>query len=499
MNRRIIVNKVPGEKRIAVIEDSKLVEFSITRNSSSNCLGNIYRGTVKRVIPGMQSAFIDFGGERTGFIYIRDVKSNISYEEFQKNVEDDDQSNAPPSEDITTYIKDGQKILVQVIKEPIGQKGARLTTHISIPGRFAVLMPTIEHVGISKKIRDPEKRDALRKLGKKVTSKGYGIILRTMAENASVDIIEKDIVWLIKKWKDIEASFKKGKGDYLLSGEHSSLIETIKNTHTELLEEIIVDDKEDFNMVKEYLSTFIPEKKHILKLHTLPYPVFDYYSIESEIDTTLKKKIWLKSGGFLYIEQTEALTVIDVNTGKFLGKASLEKTVLKTNIEAADEIAYHIRLRNLAGIIIIDFIDMRNSQSRKKVIKYLENQLEKDPAKTSVYYFTKLGLIQITRKRTSESNITTLTENCTYCSGNGIIKSAETVSFDIIREIQRQNRLYNVKQMRVEAHPDIIFILQHQLKKEISETEKSLKVSVELTGNTHFHREHFIVKDILKH
>lgn len=498
MNRQIIVNQVPGEKRIAIIEDKKLVEFSIIRTGTNNCLGNIYRGIVKRVMPGMQSAFIEFGAERTGFIYVKDLKKNISYEEFKNAIEDDQENGNGPAteENITDYLKEGQSLIVQVVKEPIGKKGARLTAHVSIPGRFAVLMPTIIHFGISKKISDPAKRDELAKLGKKVVDKGFGIILRTMAEQTSVDIVEKEIVALIKKWQEIEAANKKGKGEALLTDANDPLIEIIKNTYSENLVDIVTDTADDYKAALAYISAYIPEKKDIVRMYEMPYAIFDYYSIEVDIEKTLKKKIWLKSGGFLYVEQTEALTVIDVNTGKFLGRESLEETVLKTNMEAVGEIAYHIRLRNLAGIIIVDFIDMKNYQNRLKIIRELEAALESDPAKTSVYHFTKLGLIQITRKRTSESNISMLTETCPYCSGNGIVKSRETVSFEIIREMQRQNTLYGIKRLKVEAHPDVIFCLEQKNSEETKALIKQSKLTVDFAGNSLFHREQFVVTEM---
>ncbi len=496
MQRQIIVNKVPGEKRIALLENSKLVEFSIVRDNENYYLNSIYKGKVKRVIKGMESAFVDFGGERTGFIYVRDLKKNISYEEYQKNIEDNgDSDETEDSETIVEYVKEGEDILVQVIKEPIGSKGARLTSHITLSGRFAVLMPSIAHVGVSKKIDDREKRDSLRELGRKVLEKGYGIILRTMAATAEIKTVEKEIVALIKQWHEIEASFKKEKSEKLIYQAHSPLLETIKNTYTEDLAEIVVDNTDDYNTVRNYLKNFVPEKADAVKLHELAYPIFDYFSIEADIEKCLKKKVWMRSGGFLYIEQTEALTVIDVNTGKFLGKDNLEKTVLKTNIEAVEEICFHIRLRNLAGIIIVDFIDMKHRGSRQKVVEALEKELLKDPAKTSVYHFTRLGLIQITRKRTTESNIQILTRNCPYCSGNGKIKSRETTCFEIMRDIQRQAKLYNKKRITVEAHTEIVNCLEIEMKSELETLSRELKTVVTLKSNKDFHLEKFTVSD----
>ncbi len=496
MKRQIIANRIPGERRIATLEEKKLVEFSVERDSDNRYLGNIYWGTVRRVIPGMQSAFVEFGAERTGFIYVKDLKKDISYEEYQKNIEgedDGDEEGEQPAgrASITDYIKDGQSILVQVVKEPIGSKGARLTTHVSLPGRFCVLMPTITHTGISRKIQDPKKRSKLRNLGKKVNEKGYGIILRTMAASVDAEIVEREIVSLIKEWDRILTKFKKEKSERLIYEASSPLIESIKNTYSEDLDSIVVDNREDYNSVKDYIDSYLPEKRGILKIYELPYPVFDYYSIEADMEKCFRKKVWMKSGGFLYIEQTEALTVIDVNTGKFLGRENLEKTVLKTNIEAAQEIAYHIRLRNVAGIIIVDFIDMKHRHSRNKVVKILEDALNLDPAKTSVYHFTRLGLVQITRKRTSESNLQIMTQTCPYCSGNGTIKSKETICFDIMRELQRQARLYDNRILKVEAHPEIIFALKNQLEREMKSLSRELKLILNHVENRELHRERY--------
>jgi len=494
MNRQIIVNRVPGEQRIAVLENKKSTEFAICRDTDNNYLDNIYRGIVRRVIPGMQSAFVEFGGEKSGFIHIKDIKKDISYEEYTKHISgDSSDQKEDQKESIRDYIKDGSAIIVQVVKEQIGSKGAKLTSHVSISGRFAVLMPTIRHIGISKKITDREQRAKLKEIGKKVKDKGFGVILRTMAASATPELLEKELVELITKWQSIEGKFKKEKGAKLLNAAPTHLIELIKNTYSKDIAEIVVDSKRDYNAVKDYLNSFIPEKKEMLTLHELPYPIFDYYNIEPDIEMTLKRKIWMRSGGFLYIEQTEALTVIDVNTGKFLGKDSLEKTVFKTNLEAIEEIAYHIRLRNLAGIIVVDFIDMKSHGNRQKLLTALEESLKSDPAKTSYYNFTRLGLVQITRKRTSESNTVLLTETCPHCRGTGQVKSKDTIAFSIFREIQRNVKLYNNNSLEVMAHPELIFQMKHQLSKEVSELEKELKISLTFTENTFPNQEHFDV------
>ena len=501
MNRQIIVNSIQGEKRVAILEEKKLVELNIMRSDTGRCLGNIYSGIVRRVLPGMQAAFVEFGGARTGFIYINDLRTDITYEEFQKTVQNEEhEENGDNSSkrndfrnDITKYVKEGEKVLVQVVKEPIGQKGARLTTHISVPGRFCVLLPTISHIGISRKINDNEKRGELKELGLKVQKKGYGIILRTLAAESDIKTVEKEAVSLIKKWGDIQNNFKKEKGSALVYDSLDPITEIIQNTSISDLKEVVVDSREDEKNVRSYLKFYNENPDDLVKFYDLPYPIFDYYSIEAEITSVLKKKIWLKSGGFLIVEQTEALTVIDVNTGKFVGKGNLESTVLKTNLEAAEEIAYHLRLRNIAGIIVVDFIDMRNQGNKKKVISELEKLLEKDPAKCSVFYFTRLGLIQITRKRTTESNISSMTEPCPYCNGNGIIKSRDTIVFQIFRDIQREVRLYGSRWIKIKAHPDAAFALEHKHSEEFDELKKELKVIVDVQTDNTFHREHYIV------
>lgn len=495
MRRQILVNTIPGEKRLAVLENDRLVEFSIQRDHDHRCLGNVYRGTVKRIVPGMQSAFVEFGHDRTGFIYLRDLRQDISYEEFEKNLNDDEENGdtAAAAPSVPEYVREGEPIIVQVVKEPIGQKGARLTTHVTLPGRFAVLMPTIRHTGVSKKITDPEVRQDMHDLARKTSEKGYGVIIRTMAGSAPRQIVEREITQLIKKWRAIQTNFKRTKTDGLIVEAVSPLIEAIKNTYTDDLDRVVCDSVEDHEEARAYIADFIPEKHSAVQRHDLPYPIFEYYSVEADIERTLGRKLWLKSGGFIYIEQTEALTVVDVNTGKFLGHGSLEQTVLRTNLEAADEIAYQLRLRNIAGIIVVDFIDMRHHANRQKVIRALEAALERDPAKNSVYQFTKLGLIQITRKRTSESALATLTEPCPYCAGTANILSRESVCFKIIRELVRQNRLYQTRRFHVEAHPDVVFALQQTFADEFAKVQKTHRLMVEIRSDGSLHREHFVV------
>ena len=360
MNRQIIVNNTYGEKRIAILEDRKLVELHVMHSEEGNCLSNIYSGIIRRVLPGMQSAFVEFGGTRTGFIHANDLKLNITYEEYQKNIESDDdeieesdeQTSETPSEprkrtDITEYAKEGNRILVQVVKEPIGQKGAKLTTHISLAGRYCVLLPTITHIGVSRRINDREKREELKEFGQKVLKKGYGIILRTLAAETDLKTIEKEVVFLIKKWLSIQNTFQKGKGTALIEQALDPMLDLVQNTAMDELSEIVVDNKNDEKAVRDYFDFYGENPDDKVKFYDMPYPIFDYYSIEPEVTKLVKKKIWLKSGGFLIIEQTEALTVIDVNTGKFVGKGDLESTVVASR--CANVVAGAGSVRSSAG------------------------------------------------------------------------------------------------------------------------------------------------------
>ena len=309
MNRQIIVNNTYGEKRIALIEDRKLVEIHVIHSEEGNCLSNIYSGIIRRVLPGMQSAFVEFGGTRTGFIHANDLRRDITYEEYQKTMEgddsdDDEQENQSADtqntnrrfSDITQYAKDGDRILVQVVKEPIGQKGAKLTTHISLAGRYCVLLPTIPHIGVSRKISDREKRDELKEFGLKVQKKGYGIILRTLAAETDIKTIEKEVVFLIKKWISIQNTFQKGKGTALIEPALDPMLEFVQNTGMDELSEIVVDNKNDEKTVRDYFAFYGENPDDKVKFYDLPYPIFDYYSIEPEVTKLVKKKIWLKSG-----------------------------------------------------------------------------------------------------------------------------------------------------------------------------------------------------------
>ncbi len=482
----VISNKIPGEQRIALLEGNMLHEISIIDDADGHMLGNIYCGIIKRTLPGMDAAFVDFGGNRSGFLYIKDLPESICCK--VKNNEE--------KPDISKLLNGGQKVMVQVEKEPIGEKGARLSCNISIPGRYAVLMPLSPgSTGVSKKIENPQKRTALKNLGVKICGKKYGIIFRTLSENENEKTLEKEIRLLIKKWKNIETEYKSRKSPCLLLKNDGPLIRILSDIPGHEIEKIIVDSQEDFERTALYVKKYMPGRKELLLHYDKPYPVFDYYGVEQEISKITEKKIWLKNGGFLYIEQTEALTVIDVNTGKYLGKNSFEQTAFQTNMAAVEEICYHIRLRDIGGIIVIDFIDLKEHEDRSKIISHLKNTLKKDKAKSSVYHFTKLGLIQITRKRTSESNIRRMTEVCPYCNGKGNIKSKEIICSEIFREIKRTVMINNSFKISVKAHPDIILSLKNEKIGPLKVIEEDLNIDIILEADSAFHMEHFAVND----
>lgn len=482
----VISNKIPGEQRIALLEGNILQEISIIDDADGHMLGNIYCGIIKRTLSGMDAAFIDFGGNRSGFLYIKDLPEPIC-EKFKNNGK---------KPDISKILTGGQKIMVQVEKEPIGEKGARLTCNISIPGRYAVLMPLNPgSTGVSKKIENSQKRAALKNLGTKICKKNYGIIFRTLSENENEKTLEKEINLLIKKWKNIETEYKNKKNPSLLLQNDGPLIRILSDIPGHEIEKIIVDNSKDFEKTSNYVKKYMPRRKNLLLYYDKPYPIFDYYGVEQEISKITEKKIWLKNGGFLYLEQTEALTVIDVNTGKYLGKDSFEQTAFQTNMAAVDEICYHIRLRDIGGIIVIDFIDLKEPKDRDKIISHLKNTLKKDKAKSSVYYFTKLGLIQITRKRTSESNIRRMTEVCPYCNGRGNIKSKEIICSEIFREIKRTVLINNSFKILVKAHPDIILSLRNEKLRPLKAIETELDIDIKLEADSAFHMEHFAIND----
>jgi ribonuclease G len=481
-DKQLIISTNSLETRIALLEKERVAELFIERQSERGMVGNVYLGNVMRVLPGMQSAFINIGADRTAFLYGGDVIDPEVLKEARQ-LSDSDNSNTEfavhdNAIDLTTedlrdrnlksrrpiekLIREGQEILVQVAKEPLGSKGARVTTFISIPGRYLVLMPDFTHIGISRRIEDPVERQRLTDLVKQFKPDNVGVIVRTAALGLSDLVLQKDLKFLLKVWKLVDAKRKRSSAPSLIYRDLSLILKTTRDLYSEDIDRIVIDNAEACEELRRFLMATIPGAHKKLYLYEEKTPIFDVYGIEMDIGKALSSRIELPSGGYLIIDQTEALTSFDVNTGKFVGLASARDTILRTNLEAVKKIVSQLRTRNIGGIIVIDFIDMEKPEDREKVFNTLQEELKADKARTNVLRISELGLVQMTRKRTSESLERTLMEPCPYCEGRGRIRSTATEAFDLLREIKRHTIQTGDKKIVVRVRDDIKAYIDHE-------------------------------------
>jgi ribonuclease G len=489
-DKQLIINTTSLETRIALLERDRVAELFIERQSERGIVGNVYLGVVMRVLPGMQSAFINIGADRTAFLYGGDVIDPEALRETHVSEDittDPGEPHSAPTKklaspsvalDLTTedlkdrnlksrrpiekLIKEGQEILVQVAKEPLGSKGARVTTFISIPGRYLVLMPDFTHIGISRRIEDPAERLRLSNLVKEFKPDNVGVIVRTAALGVSDLILQKDLKYLLKVWRLVDAKRKRSSPPSLIYRDLSLILKTTRDLYSEDIDRIVIDDSQTCEELRRFLMATIPGAHKKLYLYDEKTPIFDVYGIEMDIGRALSSRIELPSGGYLIIDQTEALTSFDVNTGKFVGHASARDTILKTNLESVQKIVAQLRTRNIGGIIVIDFIDMEKIEDREKVFNALQEELKADKARTNVLKISELGLVQMTRKRTSESLERTLMEPCPYCEGRGRIRSTATESYDLLREIRRHTIQTGDRKITVRVRDDIKSYLEHE-------------------------------------
>ena len=464
--KQIIINSDEGEVRAAVLNDGSLTDLFIERTLHPRYAGNIYKGRVENVLPGMQAAFVNVGLEKNVFLYVDDVISSKDGEKKKKvkneeilTSEIEDVIIPKKQKLIKDVVKAGQEILVQITKDPIGTKGARVITEITLPGRFVVLMPNVDYVGISRRIEDEEERDRLKKIAQTAKPKKMGVIVRTVAQGCPEFEIAADIQFLVKLWKKLQAKMKRAKAACLLHHDYDLVYRIVRDYMSAEVDEIIVDKKETFNKLTELMSLMSTDVSNRVKMQSGDWNIFEEYGIEDEISKALRRKVWLNSGGYLVIDCTEALTVIDVNTGKFIGSTCLSDTVLKTNLEAAKEIARQLRIRNVGGIIIVDFIDMDEESHRKQVIKQLEEATQSDKTKTTVLGFTQLGLVEMTRKKVQQGLSEIMTRSCHVCEGNGRIVSEESLAYKAIREIKRHAMHVDQPAILIEMHPNVAAML----------------------------------------
>jgi len=497
MTKELVINTTVQETRVALIESGHIAELYIERRRERGIVGNIYKGRVIRVLPGMQAAFVDIGLEKAAFLYVADVLAEMeAVEQFieggsqhvDPRGESDEPVPLPPIEDL---LQEGQELLVQIAKEPLGTKGARITSHISLPGRHLVYMPTVDHIGISRRIEIEEEKERLRELVEEIRPPGTGFIVRTAAEGKNGDELRSDMEFLVGLWEDIQKRVENHGAPCLIHSDLDVTSKVLRDILTEDVERIVVDNRDEYNKIVHFLSTFMPNLSYAIDMYEDDEPIFDAFGLEVEISRALGRKVWLKSGGYIIIEQTEALTAIDVNTGRFVGKHNLEDTILKTNLEAVKEVAFQLRLRNIGGLIIIDFIDMEREVHREKVHSALEEALKSDKSKTNILKISELGLVEMTRKRVRESLGRTLCEPCSYCEGKGYVKSRITTAHEIFRELRREVRGFPGYRATLLCHPDVATLLTDDESQGIEEIERYFEKQISITARPNFHIEQY--------
>ena len=550
MNKEMIISTNGHETRVAILEDDLLAEVFVERERNRGVVGNVYKGRVSKVLPGMQSAFVDLGLERDGFLYVADVVNTM--EEFERLSGDDDEDEpaaapsaaveaigsgaaevaasapgpAAPAQNggggrgrgrggrdrgdaqkgleakIEDLVKEGQDIIVQVAKEPLGTKGARLTSHVTMPGRFLVFMPTVDHVGVSRKISTREERNRLRGIVKEFREQhhfGGGVIIRTAAEGKPKEDIVSDLTYFHRVWTEMRQKSESSRAPAVVFREASLVAKLLRDLLTDDYVAIRIDDAREYQRIVELLDRIMPGMSARVKLHDKPYPIFEEYGVQAELDKALKSKVWLKSGGSIVINQTEALVAIDVNTGRYVGKKTtgrLEDTIIKTNLEAAKEIVRQMRLRDLGGIIVLDFIDMEEKKNRQKVFQVVEQELRRDRSPSKALQVSDFGLVIVTRKRVKQSLERTLTEPCPYCSGTGTIKSSSTVCYEILTEVKKVGPDLDGLGVLLRVNPDIARALRDEERGVLRDMKQMLGKDVIVKADVHLHHEQFDVMSI---
>jgi ribonuclease G len=508
MASELIINVTSHETRVALMENGILSELHIERESDKGIAGNIYKGRIQRVLPGMQAAFVDIGLARSAFLYVDDVYTSRNITDPLRSVFKDEQDDPEPEDDdkeepqqphsipIEELISDGQEILVQVMKEPIGTKGARISSYISLPGRYLVYLPGIDNIAISRRITDETERERLEGLVRDIRQDTSGFIVRTASEGAHEDELRMDMDFLLKLWDSIQMRSPDSAVPGILHEDLSVSLRAIRDLYSNSIKKIIVDSQQTYQRIINFIETFTPQLKFSVELYDNPLPIFDSLGIALEISRALNRNVWLKSGGYIVIEQTEALFVIDVNTGRYVGKRNQADTILKTNLEAVKEIAYQIRLRNLGGIIIVDFIDMEKKADRQAVLDTLQEALKKDRTKTNVSGISDLGLVQMTRKRVRENLRSQMCDPCPHCEGRGTIKSTRSITYDILRAVRKEAGTHEEEKVLVLAHPDVVAFLYDEERDYIDEIENLFHKKIVIRADNRNHNEKF---DVFSH
>ena len=487
MNEELLINMTPIETRLAVVDNGATQDIHIERSVSRGIVGNIYSGKVVRVLPGMQAAFVDIGVERTGFIHASDIVAlDDSGREAKNN----------SSDNITDHVYEGKKIVVQVTKDPLGTKGARLTTQLSVSTRYLVLMPQTDHVGVSQLIEDSTERERLQQVlaesleAQDMTEAG-GFILRTAAEGVGSEELQADLKYLMRLWQAVSRRASESVTGQLLYADLPLHLRAVRDLARASVSRILVDSREGFEAMQQFCQDYVPKVAGLLEHYPGARPLFDLHGVEDEIQRALSRKVELKSGGYLIIDQTEAMTTIDVNTGSFVGKRNQAETILKTNLEAASALARQLRIRNLGGIIIVDFIDMSDAEHRRQVQRTLDKAMQSDPVRNQITGVSELGLVEMTRKRTRESLEHILCEDCTVCGGSGVLKTAETVCYEIFREIIRDARAYENDNLMVLAAQTVVDRLLDEESSHLADLEEFVGKTISFRAEPSYSQEHF--------
>ena len=507
-NNTIVISVDVGETRVALIENGILAELYVERERDRSPVGNVYLGKVTRVLPGMQAAFVDIGLDRAAFLHVEDVIPTKDFEQLVNRADDGDDDDEDDDDEetiekrrgrvtrktpIREVLKEGQQIVVQVSKGPISTKGARVTSHVSLPGRYVVYMPTIDHIGISKRIGNERERKRLREVIESVRPPRGGLIVRTVAQGLTKGGLKADVGYLVKTWeKVVEKQKATKKAPALLYSELDLVCRTARDLFTEDVSKIIIDDPEEHQRLRAFVEAFMPERAAHVELYEGSDPIMDAFGLEEEIARALARKVPLPSGGYLIIDQAEALTAIDVNTGRFTGKGrDVEETIFQTNLEAVKEIGYQLRFRNIGGLIVLDFIDMEKPGHREKVYRALLKVLKQDKSKTTAVRISELGLVEMTRKRTRESLGRTLYEPCFYCDGTGQLMSKTTICHEILRQIRREKDSLPGFKVVVNAHPAICDMLQREEKRALMRASTRYARQIVLQARKDYHLEQF--------
>jgi ribonuclease G len=520
MTKEMIISSNDHETRVAILEDDLVAELFVERERQRGVVGNIYKGRVSKVLPGMQSAFVDIGLERDGFLYVSDVAQDpATMDDADESGESEanDEAEAPreapgkgdsrggrgqKAEDreepkIENLLREGQDILIQVVKEPLGTKGARLTCHASLAGRFLVFMPTVDHVGVSRKIESREERSRLRGIVREFREKENftgAIIIRTAASGRPKEDILSDLEYFNRIWKETRQKMDSLRAPVVVYREQSLVAKLLRDLLTDDYTAIRIDSYQEFQRVQELVERMMPSLSSKVKHYNKHFPIFEEYGVQAELDKALRSKVWLKSGGSIVINQTEALVAVDVNTGRYVGKRTsgrLEDTIVKTNLEAAKEIVRQIRLRDLGGIIVLDFIDMEEKKNRQKVFQAVEQELRRDRAPSKALQVADFGLIVVTRKRVKQSLERVLTEPCPYCSGSGVIKSSSTICYEILAEVKKLNMDLNGHGVVLRVNPDIARALKEEESGVLRDLQQALGRPLTLRPDAHLHHEQF--------